>query len=204
MSSYAAEIQQVKYIQIECYKESIRQNSATISRSGSKGELHPTGGNIMATCLLIFLAYFAVAPAQVLKSIDRLTNDKAPALQFVAGSDGADSAQGRAHSGQEDCGWIGVQVSPMTRPFADSLGMTELYGAIFERPQPGSPAAQAKIEAGDVLTSINGEPLKSWSDFGPTISGMAPGTNVYLNTYRDGQLIERTVTLSNFSCSRQP
>ena len=34
------------------------------------------------------------------------------------------------------CGWIGVEVRPMTRPFADSLGMTEPYGAIFDRPSP--------------------------------------------------------------------
>jgi len=47
------------------------------------------------------------------------------------------------------CGWIGVQVSPMTRAFADSLGMVEPYGAIFGKPRPGSPAAQAGIEAGD-------------------------------------------------------
>jgi hypothetical protein len=27
--------------------------------------------------------------------------------------------------------------------------MTQIYGAIFDQPQPNSPAAQAKIEAGD-------------------------------------------------------
>jgi hypothetical protein len=38
------------------------------------------------------------------------------------------------------CGWIGVGVSPMTAAFAESLGMAEPYGAIFDRPEPGSPA----------------------------------------------------------------
>jgi serine protease Do len=98
------------------------------------------------------------------------------------------------------CGWIGVRVSTMTRPFADSLGMTEIYGAIFDQPQPNSPAAQAKIEAGDVITAINGSPLASWKDFTPTISSMAPGTEVYLTTYRDGQLMERTVTVGLSQC----
>ena len=63
------------------------------------------------------------------------------------------------------CGWIGVQASPMTVPVADSLGMTEPYGAIFDRPETGSPAANAGIEAGDVITAINGTPLMSWHDF---------------------------------------
>jgi serine protease Do len=98
------------------------------------------------------------------------------------------------------CGWIGVNVSPMTRPFADSLGFTELYGAIFDQPESNGPAEQAKIEAGDVITAINGTPLESWSDFTPTISAMAPGTDVYLTTYRDGQLMERTVTLGSAKC----
>ena len=99
-----------------------------------------------------------------------------------------------------DCGWIGVKVSPMTKPFADSLGLTELYGAIFDQPEFNGPAAQAEIEAGDVITAINGTPLESWSDFTPTISAMAPGTEAYLTTYRDGQLMERRVTLGSSEC----
>ena len=54
------------------------------------------------------------------------------------------------------CGWMSVAVSPMTAAFAESLGMAEPYGAIFEQPEPGSPAATAGIEQGDVLTAING------------------------------------------------
>jgi membrane-associated protease RseP (regulator of RpoE activity) len=63
------------------------------------------------------------------------------------------------------CGWMGVAVSPMTAAFAQSLGMAEPYGAIFDRPEPGSPAATAGIEQGDVLTAINGSPLMRSSDF---------------------------------------
>src|SRR5215467_13359530 len=89
-----------------------------------------------------------------------------------------------AQQAQTVCGWIGVQVSPMTAAFADSLGMTEIYGAIFDRPEPGSPAASAHIEAGDVITSINGAKLVHPGDFATTIAQMAPGTMVYLTTWR--------------------
>ena len=64
-----------------------------------------------------------------------------------------------ARQGDAVCGWIGVRVSPMTRAFADSLGMAEPYGAIFDQPEPGSPAAVAGIEVGDVVTAVNGAPL---------------------------------------------
>jgi hypothetical protein len=33
--------------------------------------------------------------------------------------------------GGSSCGWIGVHVRPMTAAFAESLGMTEIYGALF-------------------------------------------------------------------------
>src|SRR5881396_3528833 len=61
----------------------------------------------------------------------------------------------QAQKGSDLCGWMGVAVSPMTAAFAESLGMAEPYGAVFERPEPGSPAATAGIEQGDVLTAIN-------------------------------------------------
>src|SRR5271168_1684905 len=54
-------------------------------------------------------------------------------------------------------GWLGVQVQPVTADIADSLGMKEARGAIVDNPQAGSPAAKAGIEAGDVITSVNGD-----------------------------------------------
>jgi serine protease Do len=59
---------------------------------------------------------------------------------------------------------MGVEVRPMTAAFAASLGMAVPYGAIFDQPEPGSPAANAHIEQGDVLTAINGSPLMRSND----------------------------------------
>jgi membrane-associated protease RseP (regulator of RpoE activity) len=101
------------------------------------------------------------------------------------------------------CGWSGVRVDKMTQPVADSLGMTTPYGAIFRRPEPGSPAAKGKIEAGDVITAINGNALQSWRDFAPIIANHAPGTTVYFRTFRDGQLIDRAVILRSGKCSHR-
>jgi serine protease Do len=91
----------------------------------------------------------------------------------------------------------------MTRPVADSLGLTELTGAIFDRPEPGSPAAGAGIEAGDVITGINGAPLTNAADFATTISMIAPGTIVHFSTWRNGQLIEVKMTLGSSKCPRR-
>jgi serine protease Do len=98
------------------------------------------------------------------------------------------------------CGWIGVSVSPITTAFAESLGMAEPYGAIFDQPELGSPAAAVHIEQGDVLTSINGSPLMRSSDFAAIISAMAPGAQVYLYTWRDGEARQITLTVGSTQC----
>jgi serine protease Do len=116
-----------------------------------------------------------------------------------------DGSAQTSDSGQHEkyvavCGWIGVQASTMTVPVADSLGMTEPYGAIFDRPEIGSPAANAGIEPGDVITAINGAPLMSWHDFTTTIAAISPGTVVYLSTSRNGEPKEINLTLGSCTC----
>jgi serine protease Do len=88
----------------------------------------------------------------------------------------------------------------MTAAFAESLGMAEPYGAIFDRPEPGSPAATAGIEQGDVLTAINGNPLMVSGDFAGIISLMAPGTSVSLNTSRNGEGMQVNLVLGSAQC----
>lgn len=103
---------------------------------------------------------------------------------------------------QMACGWIGVAVGPVTGAVAESFGMDEPYGGIFGQPEPDSPAAAAGIEQGDVLTRINGSSLQRVSDFADIISMMAPGTQIYLDTLRDDQTMQLTVTLGSTSCRK--
>jgi hypothetical protein len=98
------------------------------------------------------------------------------------------------------CGWIGAQVRPITREFALSLGMVEPYGAIFRQPEPGSPAANGGIAEGDVVTAINGSPLRRASDLEAIISKISPGSLVYLTTFRNRQLMEPRLMLGAAAC----
>jgi S1-C subfamily serine protease len=98
------------------------------------------------------------------------------------------------------CGWIGAQVRPITASFAASLGMAVPYGAIFEQPEAGSPAAKAGIAAGDVITAIDGAPLMRASDFITIFANKAPGTLVSLSTWRSGMFIRVTLTLGSSEC----
>jgi serine protease Do len=88
----------------------------------------------------------------------------------------------------------------MTTAFAEAIGMVEPYGAIFDQPKAASPAADAGIEAGDVITAINGSPLMRASDFAAIISSMAPNTTVYLTTWRGGEWFQRKLIVGSSEC----
>src|SRR5205085_897983 len=84
-------------------------------------------------------------------------------------------------------GWIGVQIQPVTADIADSLGMKKAEGALVAEPQANGPAAKAGIESGDVITGVNGEPVKDAKELARTIGGLAPGKSVKLNVLHKGQ-----------------
>lgn len=90
-------------------------------------------------------------------------------------------------------GWLGVQVQPVTAEIADSLGLKAARGAIVDNPQDGSPAAKAGIDAGDVITAVNGTAIKDSRDLARTIATLAPGTSVKLDVVHKGDT--KTVTL---------
>ncbi|WP_409189887.1 Do family serine endopeptidase [Bradyrhizobium sp. RDM4] len=91
-------------------------------------------------------------------------------------------------------GWLGVQVQPVTADIADSLGLKAARGAIVDNPQDGSPAAKAGIEAGDVITAVNGTAVKDSRDLARTIATLAPGSSVKLDVFHKGE--SKTVTLA--------
>lgn len=100
-------------------------------------------------------------------------------------------------------GWLGVQVQPVTAEIADSLGLKEARGAIVDNPQDGSPAAKAGIEAGDVITAVNGTAIKDSRDLARTIATLAPGTSVKLDVFHKGDSNTVTLALGELPNERQ-
>ncbi len=97
-------------------------------------------------------------------------------------------------SGHVTRGWLGVQIQPVTAGIADSLGMKKAEGALVDEPQAGSPAAKAGIESGDVITAVNGTPVKDARELARTIGMMAPNGTVKLDIVRKGQ--DKTLSLT--------
>jgi serine protease Do len=100
-------------------------------------------------------------------------------------------------------GWIGVQIQPVTQDIADSLGLKKAEGALVAEPQANSPAVKAGIAAGDVITSVDGKPVKDARDLARRIGALAPKTSVKLTVLRDGSEKSLTLTLGEMPDTKE-
>ncbi len=73
---------------------------------------------------------------------------------------------------------------PGTSPTASASRSAE--GALVAEPQKDSPAMKAGIQAGDVITAVDGKPVKDARDLARRISSMPPNTTVKLAIIRSG------------------
>jgi len=90
-------------------------------------------------------------------------------------------------------GWLGVQIQPVTKEIADSLGLTAATGVLVAEPQAGGPAAKAGLKSGDVITSVDAVAVKDPRDLARKIAAIEPNKEVALSLIRDGK--EQSVSL---------
>jgi len=92
-------------------------------------------------------------------------------------------------------GWLGIQIQAVTQDIADSLGLKSAAGALVAEPQPGGPAAEAGLKAGDVITRVDSTAIKDARDLARRIAALEPHKAVALSIIRSGNELTVTVTL---------
>jgi serine protease Do len=97
--------------------------------------------------------------------------------------------------GKVERGWLGVQIQPVTKDIAESLGLSEAQGALVVQPQENSPGLKAGIQKGDVVTAVNGEPVKDARDLAKKIAGIHPGTKTDISIWRGGKAMSLVLTV---------
>jgi serine protease Do len=90
---------------------------------------------------------------------------------------------------------LGVTLQDLNQGLAESFGLPTPDGAIVSSVAPGSAAAKAQLQAGDVITRIDGEPVRMSGDVSSRVGMARPGQKVKLSVWRDKANVEVEVAL---------
>ncbi|MCT4705469.1 serine endoprotease DegQ [Enterobacteriaceae bacterium H11S18] len=98
-------------------------------------------------------------------------------------------------------GQLGIKGTEMSADIAKAFNLSLQRGAFVSEVLPQSGSAKAGVKAGDVITSLNGNPLNSFAELRAKIATTEPGTVVKLGLLRDGKPLEVSVTLDKSTAS---
>ena len=97
--------------------------------------------------------------------------------------------------GETRRGWLGVKIQGVTDEIAEGLGMDEAMGALVAGVTEGGPAADAKLESGDVIVEFDGRDVPEMRDLPRMVAETEIGSDVYVVVIRDGERKKLSVTL---------
>ena len=98
-------------------------------------------------------------------------------------------------------GQLGVQVQAVTAEAAQTFGLPNASGALVADVLPGTAAARAGLQRGDVIRAVNGRPVNDSADLPPLIGALPPKSRAQVTLVRDGKTLQLPVVLDALSAS---
>ena len=89
---------------------------------------------------------------------------------------------------------LGVTVQDLTPQVARELGLKKSAGVVVTGVEPGSPAAKAMIQVGDVIQAVNRKPVKNVDDFVKIVEKTKDGGSLLLLVQRGANSLFAAVT----------
>ena len=83
-------------------------------------------------------------------------------------------------------GWLGIEAQDLTAQVAKRLGLSGTTGMLIGAVMDDGPAADAGLLPGDIILTVNNEPVADTSEVMKTISLQQPGTIIELGGQRKG------------------
>ena len=96
--------------------------------------------------------------------------------------------------GVVDRGFLGVMIQSVTPDLAESFGLKGQRGALVAEVNDGSPASDAGLRPGDVITAVGDVEVKDAGSLRNAVALMAPGTSTEVTLVRDG--VEKSLDLT--------
>ncbi len=101
--------------------------------------------------------------------------------------------------GRVQRGKLGVMIQGLDNDLAQSFGLSKAKGALIASVEPGSAADKAGLQAGDVVTAVDGAEVAESSDLPRIIGEKRPGAVVKLQIWRNGSSKIINVTLDEMN-----
>ncbi|MBV9866635.1 MAG: trypsin-like peptidase domain-containing protein [Abitibacteriaceae bacterium] len=90
--------------------------------------------------------------------------------------------------------YIGIHMTSVTDALKTDMGLPDPYGALVQAVEPKSPAAQAQIQVGDTIRSVDGRKMKSSEDVQRYVGGKSVGDVIKIDIVRNST-VKKTLTL---------
>jgi len=94
-------------------------------------------------------------------------------------------------------GVLGVGAQDITPELATAFNISTTQGAAVTQVLPDSPAQQAGIQIGDIITAVNGSDTKNASDVVNTIGFLRVNSQIKVNLLRNNKSLSVNVTLTD-------
>lgn len=91
--------------------------------------------------------------------------------------------------------YLGIYGRDIDRTLSQALGLNSTQGIVINSIASDTPAGRAGLKEGDVIKSLNGNPVGSYDSFRASIATSKPGAEVILDIIRDGESQDVEVTL---------
>jgi serine protease Do len=104
-------------------------------------------------------------------------------------------AQDLIAHGKVSRGYIGINIGEVDNAIAKSLGMDAPKGIIIQGIVEDGAASHADLKAGDIILEIDGREVNRPNELQSYVASLTAGTTVKLKIFRDGNTLERKVTL---------
>jgi serine protease Do len=99
-------------------------------------------------------------------------------------------------TGKVTRGRIGVQIGPVDKDVAESIGLGKATGALVSAVESDSPAAKAGLQPGDVIVQFDGKAIDKVSDLPRLVGGTKPGSRSSVTVFRRGKELRLPITIA--------
>ena len=97
-------------------------------------------------------------------------------------------------AGKVNRGWLGVVIQEVNKDLAESFGLDKPAGALVAQVLEEGPAAKGGLQVGDVILSLNGQPIVMSADLPHLVGALKPGEQAALEVVREGE--RKTIKLA--------